>query len=110
MAYYLLYEILENIIHFLRDDTKTLYSCMLVRRSWCRSAVPILWSNPFKLVKSGNAGKLLKTYVKFLPCEPVSTCLRKRMLLKDGKNLLSLLEGTSSFTFDYPTYLRVLDC
>ena len=88
----------------------TLYSCMLVRRSWYRSIVPILWSNPFKSVKAENSEKLMDTHLKFLPCETNSYYLKKQMLLKDGKNLLSLLGGTSSFIFDYPIYLKVLDC
>ncbi|GBC05361.1 hypothetical protein RclHR1_00620001 [Rhizophagus clarus] len=36
--------------------------------------------------------------------------LEDRMLLKDGKNLLSLIGGGSNFVFDYPTYLEELDC
>ncbi|CAG8691009.1 10868_t:CDS:1 [Funneliformis caledonium] len=107
MSSYLLYEIFEKIFYYLRNDTGTLYSCLLVKRSWCRSIVPILWSNPFKSVKPGKAGKLMETYLKFLPCEPNQNA---HLLLRNGKDLLSLLRGNSTFIFDYPIYLKVLDC
>ncbi|RIA95462.1 hypothetical protein C1645_486081 [Glomus cerebriforme] len=110
MSSYLLFEIFENIFDLLKSDTGTLYSCMFVKRSWCRSIIPILWSNSFKYVKRENSGKLITTYLKFLSNDTDLSYLEERMLLKDGKNLLSLIRGESNFIFDYPIYLKELDC
>ncbi|GBB89776.1 hypothetical protein RclHR1_16590002 [Rhizophagus clarus] len=40
-------ELTNEIIQYLRNDFSTLYSCILVNRSWCRLAIPLLWENPF---------------------------------------------------------------
>src|ERR1041384_3358574 len=32
----------------LQDDSKSLFSCLLVNRFWCEIAVPILWRNPWR--------------------------------------------------------------
>ncbi|GES99908.1 hypothetical protein GLOIN_2v1644321 [Rhizophagus clarus] len=106
----LLFEILENIFDLLKNDTGTLFSCILVKRSWCRIIVPILWRNSFKYVERKNYRKLIGIYLRFLPSEMGTHYLEDRMLLKDGKNLLSLIGGGSNFVFDYPTYLEELDC
>ncbi|RGB27036.1 hypothetical protein C1646_820012 [Rhizophagus diaphanus] len=39
-------DIIVLILKELQDDTKSLYSCLLVNRTWCRLTVPILWQNP----------------------------------------------------------------
>ncbi|PKC67711.1 hypothetical protein RhiirA1_417785 [Rhizophagus irregularis] len=110
MSSYLLFEILENIFDLLKNDMGTLFSCMLVKRSWCRIIVPILWGNSFKYVKGENTRKLIVLYLKFLPSEMGTHYLEDRMLLKDGRNLLSFIGGESNFMFDYPIYLKELDC
>ncbi|PKY60688.1 hypothetical protein RhiirA4_484661 [Rhizophagus irregularis] len=46
-------DILYLIFKILKDDKRTLYSCLLTNRTWCRTAVPILWKNPWKLKDSG---------------------------------------------------------
>ncbi|RIA86604.1 hypothetical protein C1645_779297, partial [Glomus cerebriforme] len=43
----------KDVLFFLisenfQDDKKTLYSCLLVNKTWCEVAVPILWKNPWK--------------------------------------------------------------
>ena len=38
-------DVLLLIFEELKDDGKTLYSCLLVNRTWCVTAVPILWKN-----------------------------------------------------------------
>src|SRR5688572_16188446 len=39
-------DVLFLILEELQDDRKSLYSCLLVNRTWCETAVPILWKNP----------------------------------------------------------------
>src|SRR6185437_11324472 len=35
-------------------DYKTLHSCILVNRLWCRLAIPLLWEDPFSIKVSKN--------------------------------------------------------
>src|SRR5206468_3587022 len=41
-------DVLCLIFEELQDDNKALYSCLLVNKTWCITAVPILWKNPWK--------------------------------------------------------------
>ncbi|RGB22670.1 hypothetical protein C1646_775726 [Rhizophagus diaphanus] len=42
-------ELTDEIIQYFRYDYSTLYSCILVNRSWCRLAIPLLWEDPFSV-------------------------------------------------------------
>src|SRR6266496_3742757 len=39
-------DVLFLIFEELKNDEKSLYSCLLVNRTWCITAVPILWRDP----------------------------------------------------------------
>src|SRR6266542_57890 len=41
-------DVLFLIFKELQNDSKSLYSCLLVNRTWCKIAVPILWKKPLK--------------------------------------------------------------
>ncbi|EXX74815.1 uncharacterized protein OCT59_015306 [Rhizophagus irregularis] len=51
-------ELLNKILQYLHHDYKTLYSCILVNRLWCRLAISLLWEDPFSI----NFSKLPKNY------------------------------------------------
>src|SRR5215475_12120799 len=40
-------ELIYDIIKYFKNDFSTLHSCILVNRLWCRSAIPLLWEDPF---------------------------------------------------------------
>ncbi|KAF0523435.1 hypothetical protein F8M41_015396 [Gigaspora margarita] len=104
-------ECLENIFKFLQDDEEALFSSILVNRFWCRTLVPILWRNPFRLVKDANTNKLINTYILCLSNDPEPDYLSDFVILKDGQNVLQkLLKNSSRLTFDYPYFLRELSC
>jgi hypothetical protein len=42
-------ELIDEVIQHFRYDYKTLHSCILVNRLWCRLAVPLLWEDPFSI-------------------------------------------------------------
>ncbi|RGB22542.1 hypothetical protein C1646_775908 [Rhizophagus diaphanus] len=42
-------ELLDIVIQYFRYDYKTLHSCILVNRFWCRLAIPLLWEDPFSI-------------------------------------------------------------
>ncbi|CAB4426092.1 unnamed protein product [Rhizophagus irregularis] len=40
-------DILFLIFEELQDDSKSLFSCLMVSRLWCETAVPVLWRDPW---------------------------------------------------------------
>ncbi|CAG8493165.1 9537_t:CDS:1, partial [Dentiscutata heterogama] len=92
----------NEVISHLFDDRKALFSCALVSRLWCRSVIPLLWSNVFNIQLSHNNKeiKIIHTYVKCLPEIQKLTLINNNINLQDLKPAL----------FDYPKYLRVLNC
>ncbi|PKY18354.1 hypothetical protein RhiirB3_431149 [Rhizophagus irregularis] len=42
-------DIIFLILKELQNDHKSFYSCLLVNRTWCEMAVPILWRDPAKI-------------------------------------------------------------
>src|SRR6266498_1487379 len=40
-------DILFLLFEELQDDSKSLFSCLLVNRLWCETVIPILWRNPW---------------------------------------------------------------
>ncbi|RIB14546.1 hypothetical protein C2G38_2095609 [Gigaspora rosea] len=44
-------ELMEIILNNLNGEFKSLYSCALVSRHWCKIAIPILWRDPFSFDK-----------------------------------------------------------
>ena len=41
-------DILFLLFEELQDDSKSLFSCLMVNRLWCETVIPILWKNPWK--------------------------------------------------------------
>ncbi|RIA86927.1 hypothetical protein C1645_828523 [Glomus cerebriforme] len=72
-----IYEIIQYIV----DDVKTLYSCIIVNQTFCQVAIRILWSNPFKYVKDEHKkSKIFQTYFSCLDDqekEQISTFIHK---------------------------------
>ncbi|CAI2166853.1 3244_t:CDS:2 [Funneliformis geosporum] len=78
---------------------KDLYSCTLVNRQWCASAVRILWKSPFSSFHNGGH-KLITTYLRGLDIEE-----RRDLKLKGIK-----LPTVSPIPmFNYPSLIRHLD-
>src|SRR6266536_3628927 len=48
-------DVLLLILEELQDDNKSLYSCLLVNRAWCETAVSILWKIPGRTHLTGKA-------------------------------------------------------
>src|SRR5205809_5154054 len=62
-------DVLFLILVELQNDRKSLYSCLLVNRTWCETTVPILWKNPLKICPTYNKRKLFKVILLHLPEE-----------------------------------------
>jgi hypothetical protein len=87
---------LENTLIHLEDDLCSLYSCLFVNRYWCRHTIPLLWSQPFELVKETSTHKIIRTYISCLPKET-----KKRFRIGGIK-----LPNYEKTLFDYPKFLK----
>ncbi|GBB97799.1 hypothetical protein RclHR1_03070015 [Rhizophagus clarus] len=86
-------------MQYFRYDYKTLHSCILVNRLWCRLAIPLLWEDPFKYKVSEN-------------CHFIEIILRN--LNDDDKTKLNeyVIIDNDSFhsntLFNYPSFIQHL--
>ncbi|GES98915.1 hypothetical protein GLOIN_2v1784794 [Rhizophagus clarus] len=63
----LIEDCLRIIFTELKNDSNSLYSCVLVNRYWCRIAIPILWKNPYNHKNISNKNKFYYTIINLLP-------------------------------------------
>src|ERR1051325_10040123 len=69
-------EMTNYILQHLRNDSRSLYSCIQVNRLFCRIAIPLLWEDPFSIPISNNKSIVYFLDIYFL------------YLNKDDKNTL----------------------
>ncbi|RIA99407.1 hypothetical protein C1645_811429 [Glomus cerebriforme] len=58
-------DVLSLIFEELQDDKKSLYSCLLVNRFWCETAVSILWKDPWTFLMKRGLMKFYKAKLFF---------------------------------------------
>jgi hypothetical protein len=90
-------ELTEEIIKYFLHDYKTLYSCTLVNKLWCRLAIPLLWENPFSYPNSTKNYHFIEVYLYKLNGDD------KIRLNECGinSNLFS-----SNTLFNYPNFIK----
>src|SRR2546430_1916226 len=95
-------DVLFLIFKELKDDKKSLYSCLLVNRTWCITAVPILWKNP-------------ETYDELLSMNKLFNVILLN-LSEDSRDILKNLGINNPLTekykpplFNYTNFLKYLD-
>ncbi|CAG8809687.1 20360_t:CDS:1, partial [Racocetra persica] len=77
-------EILDHIFNYLIDDKKSLHSCTLVSMDWCKSAVPILWKQPFMQIDvTKPSDKIIGIYSRFLSDDARAMLLIQGLKLPD---------------------------
>src|SRR5581483_12494321 len=52
-------DILLLILEELQDDSRSLYSCLLVNRTWCETTVSILWKIPGRILLTEKSESIL---------------------------------------------------
>ena len=52
-------DVLLLILEELQDDNKSLYSCLLVNKTWCETTVSILWKIPGRIHLTKKAESIL---------------------------------------------------
>src|SRR6266542_1470832 len=92
-------EITNYIIQYLRNDLKSLYSCVLVNRFLCRIAIPILWEDPFSVKACPR--NFLDTYLLFFN-ENDKTKLKEFGITIKSPSLKRPL-------FNYPSFIKTLN-
>ncbi len=95
-------EITNDIIQYLQNDLKSLYSCVLVNRLLCRIATPILWEDPFSVIcQDGYPYNLLNTYLSFFN-ENDQTKLKDFGIIINSPSFKKPL-------FNYPSFIKTLN-
>src|SRR3954471_6464562 len=90
-------DVLRIIIIELRNEQGSLYSCILVNRSWCRIAMPILWQNPFGALDEDDDDSRHKLYNTLSYLLPTPS----RQLLLDNNIDLPLPTFSKKPLFNY---------
>ncbi|RIB30660.1 hypothetical protein C2G38_2151921 [Gigaspora rosea] len=97
---------LYQIFQHFKDDLKTLHSCLLSNRTCCELIIPILWSNPWKLIQKKKSTPEYRNSLKSL-ISTLLSCLpsESKQLLHDNR-----IQWTSHTIYlNYITYCRSLD-
>src|SRR6266540_5868401 len=95
-------EITTYIIRYLQHDYKSLHSCVLVNRLLCKITIPILWENPFSIIRrESRPCNLLDTYLLFFDQED------QKKLMELGIPIIS--SPLKKPVFNYPMYIKTLN-
>src|SRR5579862_4111482 len=86
---------LNNIFEYLKDDTATLHSCILVNRLWCETSVRFFWSDA-SYYRTSN----FRTLISCLPNES------KEMLSKYG--IIISTQTPKLPIFNYASFCKAL--
>ncbi|PKY29163.1 hypothetical protein RhiirB3_445687 [Rhizophagus irregularis] len=96
-------EVMQNIIENLRDDIKSLYSCILINRNCCFLATPLLWEDPFSVKYRNNLSHhFIDTYFSFLNENDKNKVNKIKFHKSDIKSSYKPL-------FNYHTLIKTLD-
>ena len=101
--WYLNKDVLFLILKELKNYKKSLYSCLLVNRTWCVMAVPILWKNPGQTLLTKKARCLLFDVILLHLSEESRDDFKNR-----GFNNL-IAETYQSPLFNYINFWKYLD-
>ena len=95
-------DILFLIFEELQDDSKSLFSCLLVNRIWCETVIPVLWRNPWRYdINYSNKSYLFTIFISYLPNDV------KEFLTSEGIQLPPI--SYQSPLFDYLSFCRSIN-
>src|SRR3984957_9177190 len=94
-------DILFLLFEGLQEDSKSLFSCLMVNRLWCETVIPILWRNPWRYdIDYSNKSYLFATIALYLPDDI------KEFLTRQGIQFSMLHQ---SLLFDYLSFCRSIN-
>src|SRR5581483_8846899 len=76
------------------QDSYSLFSCLMVNRLWCETAIPILWRNPWRYTINYNEIFLYYIVTSYLPDN-----IKKFLTKQPPKSIL----------FDYLSFCRSIN-
>jgi hypothetical protein len=94
-------DVLYLIFEELRNDKRTLRSCISVNKTWCEIIVPILWKNPWKYLERENEKLLLNVII--------SHSLNKKLINNLTQRYKFLINLYNKPLFDYISFCRHLN-
>src|SRR5215213_1886804 len=95
-------DILFLIFEELQDDSKSLFSCLMVNRIWCETVIPILWRNPWRYcINYHNKSCLFTIFISCLPNDI------KEFLTSVGIQLPSI--SYQPLLFDYFSFCKCIN-
>src|SRR6266542_5288089 len=90
------------IFEELQDDSKSLFSCLMVNRLWCETVIPILWRNPWNYDIIYSNKSYLFTIIAYYLSNDI-----KEFLTRQGIQLPST--SHKSLVFDYLSFCRSIN-
>ncbi|CAB4436706.1 unnamed protein product [Rhizophagus irregularis] len=94
-------DILFLIFDELQDDSKSLFSCLMVNRIWCETGIPILWKNPWCYDINYNKDYLFNIITSYLS-DDIKEFLTSQSIRLPAFSHHSLL-------FDYLSFCRSIN-
>src|SRR6266480_2033748 len=95
-------DILFLLFEVLKDDSKSLFSCLMVNRLWCETGIPVLWRNPWRYdILYGNKSFLYYIFTLYIPDDI------KETLTRQGIQLPSI--SCQPLLFDYLSFCKSID-
>src|SRR5205809_1020740 len=95
-------DILFSIFEELQDDSKSLFSCLMVNKLWCETVIPVLWKNPWRYsINYRNKNFLYYIFTFYLPDDI------KEFLTSQGIQLPPI--SCQSLLFDYLSFCKSID-
>jgi hypothetical protein len=92
-------DILFLLFEELQNNSRFLFSCLMVNRIWCETVIPILWRNPWcHATNYRNRNSLYFIITSYLSDD------FKKFLMKDGIQI-----SGKSVAFDYLSFCRSID-
>ncbi|KAF0409285.1 hypothetical protein F8M41_008403 [Gigaspora margarita] len=92
-------ELMENILKHLNNEIYSLYSCVLVNRHWCKMSIPILWQDPFSIIRKSS----------FIPIYFSSLGEDEKLVIKECLKEFGINMEFSKPLFDYARFLKILN-
>src|SRR5688572_16700596 len=95
-------DILFLIFEELQDDSKSLFSCLMVNKIWCETVIPVLWRNPWRYnINYFNKSYLFKIFISYLPNDV------KEFLINEGIQLPII--SYQPLLFDYFSFCKCIN-
>src|SRR6266496_5660564 len=88
-------DILFLIFEELQDDSKSLFSCLMVNKLWCETVIPILWRNPWRYTINYDSKISLYYIITFY--------------LSDDAKVFLTKQPSQSILFDYLSFCKSIN-